>query len=247
MTPARVKALVFTLTLILAGALMPSEAKAGPSASGSISTDRGASGDSSGSGFDWPELVVGGNAISFISPFQIGAVGYLPKARFAFQYDRQIRRAHWIFVGIGLLADRGGFKNFRMDDCGLQQTMGLCGKGGVVGVDIYAGYAHKFFIQKKPYIVPIVRGAIGYSFFALPKIGGSREQLRTKSWTLNVRPGGGIRVFLLQQLAVGADINIPIGFLRHTEEPDDGSGDEDKSSGFLLGFEILPLIVEYRF
>src|SRR5687768_4637413 len=64
---------------------LPASAHAGPSASGSIST-KGARGSSSGGGYDWPDLVYGGNAISFLAPFQIGAVGYLPKGRFAFQY-----------------------------------------------------------------------------------------------------------------------------------------------------------------
>jgi hypothetical protein len=214
--------------------------------SASFSTKDGAK--SSGSGFEWPELVVAGNAISFIAPFQIGAVGYLPKARFGFQYDRQVRRAHWVHFGAALLADRAGFKNFRMDACGLETQSAACDKGGVVGFDLYAGYAYKFYLPKKPYIVPIVRGSVGFSWWALPKVGNGdadREQTRTKSWTLNVRPGAGVRIFLLQELALGADINIPLGFLVHTNVP--LAGDRDRSGGFLLGFEILPVVVEYRF
>ena len=250
MQPARLLATVLlTAVLALVGSRT---AQAGPAASGQVSTS-GARGSSSGSGYDWPERVVGGNAISFIAPLQVGMVGYLPKARFGFQYDRQLRKAHWIYGGIALLADRGGWQNFRMDSCGLEGPGGLtpperCGRGGVVGVDLYAGYAHKWYIREHPYIVPIARGAVGWSWWALPQVGGgdgNREQSRTRSWTLNLRPGGGVRLFLLDELALGFDINLPIGFLIHTDRP--LTEERQRESGFLLGIEILPLILEYRF
>lgn len=231
---------------------VPSSAMAAPvKAGGSLSTDKGASSSRSGGKYAWPPLVIAGNGISFLAPLQIGAVGYLPKARFAFQYDRQIRRAHWLHVGAAFVADRGSHKNFRMK-CGLEDAAGnppldKCGKGSVLGYDLYAGYSHKFFLQNKPWLVPIVRGSVGFSWWKLPAIKGgpdTREQARTNSWTLNLRPGGGIRVFPVSNLGVGADVNIPIGFLVHTDEPATG---KDRSGGFLLGFEILPLVGEFRF
>ncbi len=232
---------------------VPASAWAAPAGgSASFSTKDGGRSSGSGSGYNWPPLVIAGNGLSFHAPLQIGAVGYLPKARFAFQYARQIRRAHWVHLGVAFLADRGGFENFRMDNCGLEDAagnnpLGRCGKGSVLGYDIYAGYDYKFFLQKTPWLVPIVRGSVGFSWWKLPAIRGGfeeREQGRTKSWTLNVRPGGGIRVFLLSNLGVGADVNIPIGFLVHTDEP---GGATDRSGGFLLGFEIMPLVGEFRF
>ncbi|MBL4686494.1 MAG: hypothetical protein JKY37_18000 [Nannocystaceae bacterium] len=232
---------------------IPTLANAAPaSANASLSTSKGASGSGRGGGYNWPPLVVAGNGISVHAPLQIGAVGYLPKARFAFQYDRQIRRSHWVHVGVAFLADRASFKNFRMDNCGLEDgagnnPIGRCGKGSVLGYDLYAGYSYKFFLQKTPWLVPIVRGSLGFSSWKLPAIRGGfteRAQGRTKSWTLNVRPGGGIRVFLRSNLGVGADVNIPIGFLVHTDEP---GGATNRSGGFLLGFEILPLVGEFRF
>ncbi|MEM6995106.1 MAG: hypothetical protein AAF721_31625 [Myxococcota bacterium] len=250
----RTLARAFALAVVaLCAWSVPTVAAAAPvGGSASVSTDRGARSSGSGGGYAWPPLVIAGNGISFHAPLQIGAVGYLPKARFAFQYDRQIRRAHWAYLGVAFLADRGGFENFRMDSCGLEDgagnnPLGRCGKGSVLGYDIYAGYAYKFFLQKKPWLVPIVRGSIGFSWWKLPAIRGGfeeREQGRTKSWTLNVRPGGGIRIFLLSNLGVGADVNIPIGFLVHTDEP---GGATDRSGGFLLGFEIMPLVGEFRF
>ena len=134
-----------------------------------------------------------------------------------------------------------------MKDCGLT-TVGSCGKGGVAGFDIYAGYSYKFFIRKFPFLVPIVRGNVGFSYFALPRLGGgdgNRLQSRTQSWTLNVRPGGGLRVFLLEDLAIGGDINLPLGVLVHTDLPLGGS--KSHSGKFLLGVELLPLVLEYRF
>jgi hypothetical protein len=254
---ARLRALAVALAFVAGFFAIPALAHAAPAqgsgkptgGSASFSTGKGGSASGQGSGYDWPDLVVGGNSISFHGPLQIGIVGYLPKARFSFQYDRQIRKAHWIFAGVSLVADRGDFNNFRMDDCGLgATTVGVCGKGGVIGFDVYAGYAYKFYLKKRPWLVPIVRGALGFSWFALPDLGGgdaNREQSRTKSWTLHVKPGGGIRIFPWQQLGFGADLNLPIGFLVHTDLP--LTEPEDKQGAFLLGIEILPLVVEYRF
>ncbi|MCX4246856.1 hypothetical protein [Paraliomyxa miuraensis] len=247
------RALASLLVALLALVAWSTEAVAAPSASGSFDTNKGFQGSSSGGKkgrYEWPELVVGGNAISFISPFQIGAVGYLPKGRFAFQYDRQLSpnlARHWIHLGAGIVFDRADWESFRLDSCDPSND-GNCRPGGVVGYDIYAGYTHRFFIEKKPWLVPHLKGSVGFSWWALPKVGGGREerqQSRLHSWTLNLRPGGGLRLFLLEQLGLGIDVNIPIGFLVHTDaiEPDG----EDKSGGFLLGFEILPLMVEYRF
>ncbi|MEM6294091.1 MAG: hypothetical protein AAGA54_22625 [Myxococcota bacterium] len=245
MTALRTLATVATFLFCLLAA--PTWAQAAPGASGSISTNGGAKGSSSKGDFEWPELVYGGNAISAQLPLQFGIAGYLPKARFAFQYDRQIRRAHWAHIGAALVFDRGGWENFRMDSCGLSAG-GVCGKGGVVGVDIFAGYTHKFFLQDRPWLVPFVRGSMGWSMFALPKVGGgdgNRQQIRTRSWTLNIKPGGGVRVFLFSEFGVGADVNLPLGFLVHREVPEGGT--EESRGEFLFGIEVLPLVAEYRF
>lgn len=249
------RALASLLVALLVFVAWPSrDAAAAPaSASGSFDTSKGFQGSGSGGSgkYKWPELVVGGNAISFIAPFQIGAVGYLPKGRFTFQYDRQLSAnlaRHWIHLGVGIVFDRGDWKNFRLDGCE-SGVDGNCQKGGVVGYDVYAGYTYRFFLQKRPWLVPHLKGAVGFSWWALPKVGGGleeRQQERLKSWTLNLRPGAGLRIFPLDQLGVGMDVNVPIGFLVHTDVPP-GTGTTDKSGGFLLGFEIMPLTVEYRF
>jgi len=222
----------------------PNVASAAPNKVSFTADKDGVSGEGN---YNWPEVVVGGNGLTLHTPLQIGAAGYLPRARFALQYARQIRRSHWAHFGIGFLADRGSFDNFRMDDCGLPDETGRCGRGSVIGYDIYGGYAYKFFLQKRPWLVPIVRGSLGFSWWKHAPVGGDaadREQGRTKSWTLNVRPGGGIRIFPKSNLGVGSDLNIPIGFLVHTDEPDGGT---DRSGGFLFGFEIMPLVGEFRF
>jgi hypothetical protein len=249
------RALVSFLVALLAFvALIPRDAAAAPSsAGGSFDTSKGFSGSSSGGSgkYKWPELVVGGNAISFIAPFQIGAVGYLPKGRFSFQYDRQLSpnlARHWIHIGAGIVFDRGGWENFRLPSCDPTED-GNCQKGGVVGYDLYAGYTYRFFVKKRPWLVPHLKGAVGFSWWALPKVGGGleeRQQERFKSWTLNLRPGAGLRIFPLDQLGVGIDVNIPVGFLVHTNAIP-ATGTTDKSGGFLLGFEIMPLTLEYRF
>jgi hypothetical protein len=152
-------------------------------------------------------------------------------------------------VGVALIADRGDWENFRMDTCGFPDTAGLCDKGGVVGFDIYAGYTHKFFIRKKPFVVPYIRGSVGYTFFALPKVGGgdgNREQTRVRSQGLSVRPGGGFRIFLLDVLGIGMDVSLPIGFLVHRNR-EDAAEDYNRDTTFLLGIEVHPLVVEYRF
>lgn len=223
----------------------------GESGSGSFSTRDGARGSSRGSGrgSGWkaPERVIAGNAVSFMAPFQIGAVGYLPKAKFAFQYDRQLYRAHWLYVGAALLADHGRWKNFRMDDCGFTApaVQGRCGKGGVIGFDITAGWAHKWYLKKRPYLVPMARVGFGYSFWKYPDLSGSRQQDRMRSHAVTLRIGGGFRFFVLDNLAIGGDINIPVGFLVHIDKALGGS--KDRKGGFLLGFELLPAAIEYRF
>lgn len=248
------RALASLLVALLVLVAWPHDAAAAPSsASGSFDTSKGFSGSGSGGSgkYEWPELVVSGNALSFVAPFQIGAIGYLPKGRFSFQYDRQLSpnlARHWIHLGAGIVFDRGDWKNFRLDGCE-SGVDGNCRKGGVVGYDIYAGYTYRFFIQKKPWLVPHLKGSMGFSWWALPKVGGGleeRQQERLKSWTLNLRPGAGLRIFPIDQLGVGIDVNIPIGFLVHTDVAP-GAGTTNKSGGFLLGFEIMPLTAEYRF
>ncbi|MEM9455653.1 MAG: hypothetical protein AAGF11_15835 [Myxococcota bacterium] len=246
---SKMRVLAPFLALLLTVVAWPQDAAAGPAAGGSISTSKGVSGNSRGGNNDWPEVVVGGNDLSFIAPFQIGAVGYLPKGRFTFQYDRQLSAAlsrHWIHIGASILFDRGGWENFRLDSCTADD--GNCENGGVVGYDVFAGYTHRFFLDKRPWFVPHLKGSVGFAWWALPRVGGGREerqQSRLKSWTLNLRPGGGFRLFLLEQLGLGMDVNIPIGFLVHTDALP--LGGEERSGGFLLGFEIMPLLVEFRF
>jgi hypothetical protein len=243
---------ILAIGLSLAVMLAPRLVAAGPagasggSAKASFSTDKGGKASSKGGGYEWPELVVGGNAISFLAPLQIGAVGYLPKARFAFQYDRQLHKAHWLHIGAALVGDYAGHRNFR-SGCGLTGA-GSCDKGGVIGFDLYAGYTYKFYVRKRPHLVPYVRGSLGYSFFELPQLGGgvgNREQSRARTSALSLRPGTGLRVFLLDQLGLGFDVGIPIGVLIHTDIPQGGS--KDRQGRFLLGFELHPIVVEYRF
>ena len=235
--------LVVALLTVVA---LPRDAKAAPAASGQISTNGGASGSSSGGNFDWPERVVGGNALSFVAPFQIGAVGYLPRAKFSFQYDRWLSAnlyQHWIHGGVSFLVDRGDWENFRLDSCDPAEFS--CSAGSVVGWDVYAGYTYRFSLKERPWLVPFVRGSLGFAWWAYPSIRGGREQSRIRSWTLNLRPGGGVRIFLLDQLGIGMDFNIPFGFLVHTDAQ--LAGAEEKSGAFLIGFEVMPATVEYRF
>lgn len=250
------RALAPLLVLLLTLVARPGDAVAGPAASGQVSTSGGNNVNTSAPRVQWPERVIGGNAVSFIAPFQVGAVGFLPKGRFSLQYDRQLSAAlarHWIHVGASFLFDYGDWDNFRLDDCTplpANDGDGSCGRGGVVGYDIYAGYAHRFFIKKYPFLVPHLKGSVGFAWWALPDVGGGaggRYQSRYKSWTLNLRPGGGLRIFIADQIGLGMDVNIPIGFLVHTDVSSDGLQTESRSGGFLLGFEIMPLLLEFRF
>ncbi len=200
-------------------------------------------------GFEWPERVVAGNAIVGLLPLQLGMVGYLPKARFAIQYDRQLYKAHWAFVGLAVLLDRGTWSNFRLPNCGLSDSGGVtpegsCQAGTVAGFDLYGGYIHKFYIQDSPWVVPYVKAGAGFGYWKYPKIGVSREQLRDDSWLVSLRPGGGFRLFLLDDLGIGLEVNLPIGLLVHGDWPLDST--KQKNVAFSLGIEILPAI-EYRF
>lgn len=240
-------AAALAVTLVAGLTLAPRLAEAAPavSAGGSFGT-QGAQGSAKGKkgGFKLPERVAQGNAISLLMPVQLGFVGYIPRVRIGFQYDRQILKAHWVYAGAAVLLDRGDYNSFKLDACGLN-TVGSCNPGTVAGFDIYAGYAHKWYLRDNPYLVPIARGAIGGGAWWYPDIGGSRQQDRMSSWSLSVRPGGGLRLFLVEDVALGFDVNFILGFMSSKDKP--ASAPVEKKTNFLFGMEILPLIVEYRF
>ena len=229
----------------LAGA--PRLAEAAPVQVGGKVGTGGATGSASGgpSGFKLPERVAQGNAISLLMPVQIGFAGYMPRVRIAFQYDRQIKKAHWAYVGAAVLLDRADYENFRLPDCGLGDSVKVCNKGTVAGFDIYAGYAHKWYLRERPYLVPIARGAIGGGAWWYPDITGSRQQSRESTFAMSVRPGGGLRFFPILDLGIGIDVNFVLGFSVSKDTP--LAQPTTKKAGFLFGMEILPLIIEYRF
>jgi hypothetical protein len=215
--------------------------------SGSGKSDTGGSGR--GGGFQLPEFVYGGNSVSVLMPFQIGLTAFQPRARLALQYDRQLLKRHWIHIGVAALLDRGNFSTFKMDECGILAA-GRCQRNTVAGMDIYAGYTHKFHIEKKPWLVPYLRAGASGGFWKLPRVSGdraTREQDRVSSWYLDLRLGAGLRIFLLRDLAVGLDLNINPGFVRHKIDEEGSEADEfEHATEFLLGLEI-PLVLEYRF
>ncbi|NVB38343.1 hypothetical protein G6O69_10925 [Pseudenhygromyxa sp. WMMC2535] len=195
-----------------------------------------------------PDFVYGGNALSFMGPFQIGLTpkGFVPRGRFAFQYDRQLFRAHWLHVNAGIAFDRGDWQTFGMDSCGLESQSGTCEPGGVVGMDVSAGYTHKLFIEAKPWIVPTFRVGLTGGFWKLPRVGSSREQTRELSWTLGIQAAAGVRFFLLRELALGIDLELRPQLAVHRERAD-GAVDPDNQAAFVLPLQITPLILEYRF
>ncbi len=242
------------LTLALAfpvGGLGATRAQAAPAGSSGAASGKG--GSTTGD-LKWqpPEVVYGGNAASVLLPFQIGIVGYLPKAKVALAYDRQIVKAHWISLSAGFLADRGNYRNFRMDRCGFENPDGslpptLCETGSVLGFDLGLAYVHKFYLRKRPWLVPFVRLGLGLGWWKLPRLrggDGSREQIRTSTWAVRLDPAGGLRWFPISQLGIGAELQVPIGGLIHREVPQGGSA--RRRGGFLLGVATL-LGVEARF
>jgi hypothetical protein len=247
--------LLFALCLALAGGSARAAPSTGLQTGGSVDTS-GASGQASGtapklppgpksSGFELPERVYGGNAISALMPAQVAFVGYMPRVRLGFQYDRQLFKQHWAYVGVAALFDRGDYRTFKESVCGLGNTSDACGKGTVAGVDAWAGWAYKFYLPDNPYLVPIARVGVGGGWWKYPKVTGTRIQAIESSWTLSVRGGGGLRLFLLEDLAIGLDVNLAIGFTRSKKRA--LAMETERFSRFLLGMEILPLIVEYRF
>lgn len=240
--------LVLSTLCALALALLPQAAGAAPvSAGGQVST-QGASGSASGpkrGGFQWPENIIGGNALTALLPVQIGFAGYVPRVRIGLQYERQLYKAHWAYVQLASLLDRGDWQNFRLPTCGLGMSIGSCEKGTVAGFDLTVGYAHKWFLKDNPYLVPIARVGLNGGAWWYPRIGESREQSRIRSWSMSVRGGGGLRVFLLRNLALGLDLNLILGFTISKDQP--LSQQPETNANFLIGMEILPLLVEYRF
>jgi hypothetical protein len=210
--------------------------------------------EASTEGVNWtpPERVVGGNAVSLLLPFQIGVAGYMPKAKVALQYDRQFNKAHWGYVSAGFLADRGNYENFRMDECGFEDDngdipSGLCGNGSVLGFEFAAGYSHKFYLKETPWFVPFMRLGLGYAWWKLPDLSGGvsqRNQVRTSTWTLNLQPAGGFRVFFTGDFGLGFEVQLPLGFAVNKVIPDGGT--KSNEGAFLFGVSTL-LGLEYRF
>lgn len=234
------------LGLGLVFALTSSAAAAAPVTVGGKASTSGFKGNSSGKpkGFKLPTRVAQGNAISLLMPVQVGFAGYMPRVRIAVQYDRQIVKSHWAHIGLATLLDRGDYDNFRTE-CNLGNSAGSCNRGTVAGFDVYAGYGHKWYLEEHPYLVPIARASVGGGYWKYPSVFGSREQARESSWTLSVRPGGGLRFFPITDLGIGLDVNFVLGFTRSRDVP--LSSAVEKHTNFLFGMEILPLIIEYRF
>lgn len=225
------------------------DAAPGVSVGGQVGT-QGAQGSASSTGkkkpYKLPDRIAQGNAITALLPVQVGFVGYLPRVRIGFQYERQLYKSHWAYIGVAGLFDRAGWNNFRLDKCGLEAVAGACDRGTVAGFDVYAGYAHKWFLKDRPYLVPIARGGLGGGWWKYPDITGSRQQTRESSWMLSLRGGGGLRFFPILDLGIGIDVNLVLGFSRSKDVPL-APATPSKSGKFLLGMEILPLVVEYRF
>jgi hypothetical protein len=262
----RWRSLLLSMVLWIAGLPLAGEALAAPpastkpSASGSGSASTSASPSATGSkgpggkyttdpksGFQLPDFVYGGNAISILAPIQIGLTpnGYIPRGRIGLQYDRQLHRAHWLHIGVAALFDRGNWEDFRMDSCGLVSP-GTCQAGTTAGMDISVGYTHKLFIEKKPWIVPTFRLGVVGGFWAYPRLSGTREQTRELSWMLGFQASAGLRFFLLRELAIGIDVELRPGLGIHRERlPAASSPDNDPA--FMLPLQILPLILEWRF
>jgi hypothetical protein len=236
-------------TLLCALALLPRAAEAAPvTVGGKASTTGGTSGSASGpkkSGFELPENIIGGNAITALLPVQVGFAGYLPRVRIGFQYERQLYKAHWVYVQIAGLLDRGDWHTFRLPECGLGASEGSCNRGTVAGFDLGLGYAHKWFLKDHPYLVPIARVGLNGGAWWYPYITESRQQARERTWSMSVRGGGGLRIFLLRNLALGLDVNLVLGFTISRDRP--LARPPETNANFLIGMEVLPLIVEHRF
>jgi hypothetical protein len=200
------------------------------------------------SGFQLPDFVYGGNAISFMAPIQIGLTpnGYIPRGRIGLQYDRQLHRAHWLHLSVAALFDRGNWKDFRMDSCGLEAQIGTCQAGTTAGMDMAIGYTHKLFIEKKPWIVPTFRLGLAGGFWYYPRLSGTREQTRDLTWMLGFQAAAGIRFFLLRELAIGIDVELRPGLGIHRERLPAVSR-PDRDPAFMLPLQITPLILEWRF
>lgn len=245
--------LVGGLLTLGAFAMWPSEALAGPpGAGGSVGGSTNGQAGGKSSGFELPDFVYGGNAVSVLMPMQFGltARGYVPRVRLGIQYDRQIVKGHWVYLQAAALLDNGNFQSFKMDDCGFDadDVAGACGRGTVAGVDITAGYTYKFYVEKNPWIVPQLRAGLGWGWWRYPRLSSNeseRLQTRRQSFALTVRAGGGLRFFLLKDLALGVDVNFQFGFNRHRDIL--LNGDVENSTDGLVVIEALPALLEYRF
>lgn len=201
-----------------------------------------------------PGFAMGGNNISLQGPLQFATGSYIPRFKVGLQYQRQIRLPHWVYGGAGMLIDRGDFKRFGSDTCGIVSVVGsgMCQKGRVMGFEGWLGYNYKLYLKKNPILVPSFRVAVGMGKWKYPKVGKdkARTQARDKAWNWSVRAGAGIRYFLTEQIGIGLDFNLQFGVVYHTDRPilaNNMVGQTKKVSKPFFGVDITPLTVEFRF
>ncbi len=194
-----------------------------------------------------PERPRDDDALQLTVPFQVGLVGYLPRARIGLQYGRRLHRGHWLMVGGAALLDRGDHATFGERPCGRREFPGegICEPGTVAGGEASIGYAHWFALDHRPRLFPVVRVAALGGWWRYPKATGLfQHQDRDQSWMLGGRTGSGLRGLVHPRLALGFDVNATVALARHLDAPVYEYA--TWSSSVLLGLEVLTAL-EYLF
>jgi hypothetical protein len=230
-----------------AGVASNTAALEGPAASGSFSTSNGASGSSSGSGsgFEWPPFIYGGDALSLRAPMQFGLGSFVPRARLAFHWDHQLSRPHWLSIGVAGVFDRADWQAIGLSECGLAATGGnTCTRGTIAGFDLSAEYVYRLYIKRAPFVVPSFRGGLVGGWWKYSDLFGARAQSRISTLQLGMRVGAGARLFLLQWLGVGLDVDVQIGAHIHRDQVQSQAA--TRPAQFGASIAVLPVVVEIR-
>lgn len=198
-------------------------------------------------GYALPSLVRGGDAFELRMPMAWGLVAYRPRVQIGLGWSHQLGaqldggargpRVHWLTFAARARLDRGRRHVLAPDlHASVDACDGECRGGTVAGAQLAIGYRYMPVFDKKPWLAPVVRGAITGGPWFYPT---ARTQV-ARTWTtqLGLEGGAGLRIFLTDRIGVGLDVDLQLDLLLHDDRLD--------RPQFGLGLGVFPLILEVR-
>ncbi len=223
------------LTACLLALVMPMPARAAPPASTQAEAQAEGSTESS-KDFSWPAIVRGGDAFTLRMPMQWGLIAYRPRVRIELGWVHAFTRNHHLWLRASALLDRGRRHVLAPDLFAKSDAcLGDCRGGTVAGASVGLGYRWMPVFDKKPWIAPVLHAGLA----AGPWFHPTERVESTRNYTVHVglETGAGLRLFLLENLAIGLDLDLQLDLLAH---------DDRRRPDLGLGLGVFPVVLEVR-